>query len=119
MNIHCNTGIATTDQVGDLAGYGTAWYDRKGIANILSVRALQSTATGSPYDSSDGEEFTVHKALDGKHAPVFKQSTRGLYYMDTSESAANNKDGTVMVNTVADNRTQLHKPCLLPRSPGP
>jgi hypothetical protein len=35
MKMHCNADSRTTKLVGDLPGYGTVWYDPKGIANIL------------------------------------------------------------------------------------
>lgn len=35
MDIHCNAGVASTDMVGDLPGYGEVWYHPNGIANIL------------------------------------------------------------------------------------
>jgi hypothetical protein len=37
MNIICNAGVTRTNMVGDLEGYGTVWYNAKGIANILSL----------------------------------------------------------------------------------
>ena len=37
LNIHCNAGVATTNMIGDLKGYGTVWYHPRGIANILSL----------------------------------------------------------------------------------
>jgi hypothetical protein len=37
MDIHCTTGITSTNLVRDLSGYGTVWYHPKGIANILSL----------------------------------------------------------------------------------
>ena len=41
MKIHCNAGTSTTNMVGDLAGYGTVWYHRLGIANILSLAKVK------------------------------------------------------------------------------
>jgi hypothetical protein len=37
MNVQCNAGQRTTNMIGDLAGYGTVWFDPKSIANILSL----------------------------------------------------------------------------------
>ena len=37
MFIHCTTGVAKTNLIGDLPGYGTVWYHPDGIANILSL----------------------------------------------------------------------------------
>jgi hypothetical protein len=34
MNIYCNAGLSHTNMVGELDGYGTVWYNPKGIANI-------------------------------------------------------------------------------------
>ena len=40
MRIHCNAGSRLTNYVGDLPGYGTAWYDPREIANILSLHQV-------------------------------------------------------------------------------
>ena len=39
--IHCNAGIATTNLIGDLAGYGPEWNHHNGIANILSLSCVK------------------------------------------------------------------------------
>ena len=35
MKIHCNVGISSTNWVGYLEGFGTVWYHKEGITNIL------------------------------------------------------------------------------------
>lgn len=35
MQIKCNAGVRSTNQVGTFPGYGLVWYDPEGIANIL------------------------------------------------------------------------------------
>jgi len=50
------------------------------------------------FDSNDGNELVVHKS-DGQ-IRKFRQSRRGLYYMDVSEDAA------ALVNTVAENKAK-------------
>ena len=39
--IHCTTGVAKTNLIGDLPGYGTVWYHPNGIANILSLSKVK------------------------------------------------------------------------------
>jgi hypothetical protein len=41
MNVRCNGGSRSTNMIGDLAGYGTVWYDPKAIANILSLKHVR------------------------------------------------------------------------------
>jgi len=60
MNIHCNAGISTTTMVGDLAGYGTLWYQKNGIANIHSL-AKVSREHEVKFDSEYGNRFEVKK----------------------------------------------------------
>jgi hypothetical protein len=106
MDIHCKAGIASTNLIGDLAGYGTVWYHPKGIANTLSLSRVKDHGCRVTYDSHDGNRFTVHKK-DGS-TRIFKESHRGLFYMDTADNGIqaldNNNGATVMVNTVAHNR---------------
>ena len=104
LKIHCNAGVATTNMVGELRGYGTVWYFSKGIANILSLSRVVAKGHHVTYDSQNGNEFTLTKS-DGKTSctsHVFKQSERGLYFMDTTDT----KNDVTLVNTVDDNRNQ-------------
>jgi len=41
MDIHCNAGVTSTNMIGELSGYGTVWYQPKGIANILSLARVK------------------------------------------------------------------------------
>ena len=100
MEIHCNAGIASTNLVGDLAGYGTVWYHPNGIANILSLSRVKEHGYRVTYDSEGGNKFTVDK-LDGT-SRVFNESERGLFFLDASDPVST--AGTVMINTVANNK---------------
>ena len=81
MDIHCNAGVTSTNLVGDLPGYGTVWYHPNGIANILSLAKMQEHGYHIKYDSKDGNAFIIHKP--DRSMRVFKQSDRGLYFMDS------------------------------------
>jgi hypothetical protein len=96
MDIHCNAGATSTNLQGEMPGYGTVWYHKDGIANILS---LSKTAAKHrvTYDSTDGNDFKVHK--DDGTTQIFQQSKRGLFYMDTTADIA-------LVNTVAKNKSR-------------
>ena len=99
MDIHCNAGVTRTNTVGDLPGCGTVWYHPNGIANILSLSRVKEKGYGVTYDSTNGNELIVHKS-DGS-SRIFKESERGLYFMDTSASA----QAIALIHTVADNRS--------------
>ena len=84
MHIHCNAGIVVVKTVGDLPGYGTVWFYPGGIANILSLARVQ-THCQVTYDSSNDNQFTVHK----EHMRNLKRSAQGRYYccrLNTSPS---------------------------------
>ena len=68
MDIHCNAGIISTQLIGDLHGYGTVWYNPKGIANILSLACVKEHGYRVTFDSSQGNAFHVHKP-DGTYIP--------------------------------------------------
>jgi hypothetical protein len=103
MDIHCNAGVTSTNMIGELLGYGTVWYNPKGIANILSLARVKEHGYRVTFDSSEGNAFHLHKN-DGT-VRVFKQSPKGLYYMDTKDTK-DNHDEIIMVNTVEDNSTK-------------
>jgi hypothetical protein len=96
VRIHCNAGITTTNQQGELPGYGVVWYHPKGIANILSLARVKDRYPVT-FNSRKGNEFIVHKTNGTTRH--FKQSPTGLYYHDTSDNT-----GTALVNTVAENK---------------
>jgi hypothetical protein len=100
MKIHCNAGVATTNLIGELAGYGTVWLHTDGIANILSLSRVKEHGYRVTYDSNGGNKFLVTKP-DGS-VRTFKQSTRGLYYMDTDKAE---NVATTLINTVAGNKS--------------
>ena len=101
MLIHCTAGVAKTNLIGDLPGYGTVWYHPNGIANILSLSKVKEKYRVT-FDSDQNNQFIVHRN-DGTQR-VFQQSPRGLYFLDTSlaphPTAGTNS--TVLITTVAD-----------------
>lgn len=97
MSIRCNAGVTKTNLQGDLTGYGTVWFNPKGIANILSLARVQEKHRVT-YDSELDGKFVVHKP-DGS-VRVFDKSPSGLFYIDTSKTL----DGVTMLATVADNK---------------
>jgi hypothetical protein len=99
MDIHCNAGVTTTTLVGDLPGYGTVWYQPNAIANILSLSRVREHGYAITYDSTNGNEFRVTRPDGGLR--VFRESPRGLYYMD-----AKHHGGELLVTTVADKRSK-------------
>ena len=103
MDIHCNAGITSTNLIGELRGYGTVWYNPTGIANIISLSKATERGYHVTFDSSEGNAFHLHKS-DGT-VRVFKQSPKGLYYIDTKEDTCGHYDVN-LVNTVEDNRNK-------------
>jgi hypothetical protein len=100
MNVRCNAGQRTTNMIGDLAGYGTVWFDPKSIANILSLsRVIEKYHV--TFDSEHGGSFLLTKP-DGTVREFQQESDRGLYFLDTATTVRN--DAIVMVNTVAANK---------------
>ena len=106
MSIHCTAGVAKTNLVGDLPGYGTVWYHPDGIANILSLSKVKEKYRVT-FDSDINNQFIVHRP-DGTQR-IFQQSSRGLYFLDTSltPQPVNGTKDTVLVTTVADNASNF------------
>ncbi len=100
MTINCNAGVTHTNMIGEMPGYsGEVWYNPKGIANILSLANVKKHYRVT-FDSKNGNGFIVHKDNGTQHC--FKESQRGLFYLDTSETM---HGGTVLVNTVQENKS--------------
>jgi len=100
LKIHTQAGRTVTNMKGNLRGYGPVWYCKGGITNILSLAKVQERYR-VVFDSKNGNEFVVAKE-DGQ-VRVFKQSRRGLCFMDTAGQSATS---TMLVNTVAKNKAK-------------
>ena len=83
--MHCNAGTSTTNMVGDLAGYGTVWYHRLGIANILSLAKVKGEYD-IRFDSGARNCFEVEKKDRSGRKMVFNQSQNGFYSRNTGTS---------------------------------
>ena len=98
LTVHCNAGTVKTNWVGDLPGYGTVWWHRGGIANILSFAKVVDR-----YEVEFGKHtnyrFKVTKA--NGEVRYFIRSERGLYYLDAGGS-----DAAALINTVAENKSK-------------
>jgi hypothetical protein len=80
-----------------LRNYGTVWYSKDAIANIMSLSNVKEKYPVR-YESQAGNRFVVVKhEKDG----MFRQSPAGLYYHDTGNRAF------VMVNTIKENRERF------------
>ena len=77
--------------------YGTVWFHPNGIANILSLTKMKAKHRVT-YDSTDGNEFRVHKT--GGTVRIFTESEKGLYYYDT------NQGEIALVSTVETNKSK-------------
>ena len=95
MNIHCNAGIASNNWVGYLEVFGTVWYHKEGIENIIYLAKVQAK-----YHITCNSQNTNAFLLFNKDGQVqlFRMSDWGIYYLKmTVESGAN-------LNTVAAKR---------------
>jgi hypothetical protein len=117
MTISCNAGKVVTNQVGELSGYGTVWYQPTGIANILSLARVREKGFKVLYNDQENQ-FQITK-LDGT-THIFQQSPRGLYFLDTQdlhhgntllnvseETTATNLEGVALINIVDDNKAKF------------
>ncbi len=107
MMINCNAGVTHTNMIGKMPGYpGEFRYNPKGIANILLLANVKKDSRVT-FDSDNGNGFIVHKG-DGTQR-CLKETQRGLFYLDTSETMHR---GTVLVNTVQENKSNsIHRDC--------
>jgi hypothetical protein len=90
--------VTRTSWVRDIPGYGEVWYNKAGIANILSLSKVKDKYRIT-CDSAKEKQFVVHK--DDGEKRFFKKSVNGLFYLDAKEAS-----GTVLVATVEDNKSR-------------
>ena len=78
MFIHCTAGVAKTNLIGDLPGYGTVWYHPNGFANILSLSKVKEKYRVT-FDSDKNNQFIVHRT-DGTQRVFFKNPHEGCIF---------------------------------------
>ena len=83
LHLYTNAGVSTTNEVGDLQGFGTVWLHRGGIANILSLNLVKSKGFQVDYNSAGEDAFVITKKNDTTRK--FTPSANGLYCIDTSD----------------------------------
>ena len=101
MYIHCNAGVTATNWVGELAGIGTVWYHKDGIANILSLSRIKQDHRIT-YDSNSGNSFRMY-SKDNMTYREFNESDNGLYYSSMKNSAV----VLNTINTIEDNKQKF------------
>ena len=95
LTIHTQAGKTKTNLRCHVKGYGEVWFCPNGIANIISLKHMKQKYRVT-YDSLNDIGFVVHTGIGDK---IFKESPRGLHFLDTEEDA-------VLVNTVAQNKSK-------------
>ena len=83
MRLYCNSGMTTTTKIGDMAGYGSVWYNPNGIANILSLGEAKSRGYRITMDTSIDDAIFIHKK-DGTHRR-FGVMASGIYCCDLKQ----------------------------------
>jgi hypothetical protein len=97
LKVHCNAGTKVVRHVATLKNYGTVWFKKEGIANILSM-SLVKKKFPVRYGSTKGDHFVVSKP---EKDIIFAASASGIYYHDTTNRVM------VMVTTVKSNHDGL------------
>jgi hypothetical protein len=107
LHLMTNAGTRESNQVADVPGYGTVWYDAQAIANIFGLSDLKKKYRVT-YDSHNGDCFKVH--MD-KKVIEFKCNKDGLYeynvsndYLDEVKDERKNEFSHI-IETVRENRT--------------
>ena len=105
LQLYTNGGVMETDMIGDLIGFGTVWFCRGSLANILSLAHVRKICRVT-MDTKEAPAFFVHRK-DGSTI-TFKEHKRGLYVCDTAaiKPKASTTDYS-FVETVADNKTKF------------
>ena len=85
-HVHYNEGVTHTNNIGELPGQSNhAWYNLKGVANILSLGLVQKQHLVT-YNSQDGNEFDIHTP----QGPKFKMIKAGILYQNMRYLLKNN-----------------------------
>ena len=99
LRVHSNGGHQDTHLVGDLPGFGTVWYNKHSLANILSLAAVRKRYKVT-MNTDEEAAMVVHKK-NGEQMK-FLESSGGLYYYNAKTKAQ--VKNYSFINSVADNK---------------
>ena len=98
MKIACQSGVSSTNLVGDLEGFPEPlWFTPDGIANVLSLASVRKHFPVKYITKGSRARFVVE--MEGRKIS-FNESHDGLYYQELSMK----EEGTSLVTTVRDQR---------------
>ena len=108
LELATNAGTLETDQVAEVPGFGTVWYDSRAIANIFGLNDLKDKYRVT-YDSKHGDTFKVHME---EKVIEFKCNKEGLYEYEVSdeyketlcESNKGEQSVSHLIETISENR---------------
>ncbi len=118
LTIKTNGGSHSSSMLGDLAGFGTVWYNPSSLANILSLKEVRKVRQ-VVMDSNVEAAMTVYKQ-DGT-TMKFREFENGLYFHNASVgldvTPSNNKLTNYshpppqygFINTMADAKERFTK----------
>jgi len=101
LRIYSNGGSQDTHMIGDLPGFGTVWYNKGSLANILSLAAVRKICRVT-MDTMTEAAIIVHKHNGDKMK--FTESANGLYYYDVKSSSTKSSNYS-FVNSVNENKS--------------
>ena len=122
LKVSTNGGTQVSTFVGDLANFGTVWYNPASLANILSL-AQVSEIRRVTMDTALASAIFVHR-LDGSIMRFARCTnsdpcTNGLYFFDVaaaarpisslSDTTSSTVNGYIFINTVAKNKERFHR----------
>ena len=99
LELATNAGISTSNQIADVPGYGTVWFDEKAIANIFGLSDLKKKYRVT-YDSDKEDAFIVH--MENGKTVEFKCNPDGLYHHEVSQDFVSKESH--LISTVNENR---------------
>ena len=99
LELATNAGTIKSNQIADVPGFGTVWYDKNAIANIFGLSELKKKFRIT-FDSEKEDAFVVHT---GKGKVLkFVCNPEGLYHYEVSKDFI--KKQSHLINTVRENR---------------
>ena len=97
VRFHCNAVARTIRTEAALPGFGTIWFDNRGIMHMISLSKSKEKFRVM-YDSAEGKQFNM--VIPGNKV-LFNKSHNGLYHHNMEDR------DFVIVNKMEDNREGL------------
>ena len=104
IEMQTNNGSSFHNQQQDMPGYGPAWFNKNGVANIFAMKTMEQKYR-IVMDTAIENAFLIKDKKTDELVCKFSADERGLYTIEIPDSMLKKKEHNMMLDTIKENAT--------------